>query len=127
MQSMTLAWALVAACCGTTEQLVTQQQKALTSLKSTVTTICKSWLDGNVSTTYARTALEAAATLLEKERAKLSASLDALTDPAAASLSDQENQLAQQIASLRKALADSDGAAVRQVMSAVGARQSQLP
>ena len=68
-----------------------------------------------------------ALTLLEKERTKLAGSLDALTNPAAVAASDQENRLAQQIASLRKALADSDPSAVRQLISAVGSRRAQLP
>jgi hypothetical protein len=106
---------------------VNQQQKALTSLKATVTAVCDGWLDGNLSTTYARTALEATATLLEKEQAKIGGSPDALANPAVASLSESERQLARQIALLRKALADSDATSVRQLMPAAGERQPQLP
>lgn len=113
--------------CGSTERLAQQQQKALTSLKSTVVAISNAWLQGNASTIYARTALAAAGTLLETERMEIGRSLDALNDPAVASLSESQNQLAKQIASLRKALADSDANAVRQVVSAVGSRQPQLP
>jgi len=113
--------------CGSTQDLVNHQQQALTSLKATVTAVCDGWLDGNLSTTYARTALEGAATLLEKERATIGGSPDALANPALASLSQSEDQLARQIALLRKALADFDAAAVRQLMSAAGVRQSQLP
>jgi hypothetical protein len=113
--------------CGSTQDLVPQQQKALTSLRSTVTAVCSAWLEGDVSTTYARTALEATAALLEKERTQIAGSPDALADPALTSLSESENQLARQIALLRKALVDSDATAVRQLKSAVSSRQAQLP
>jgi len=122
-----LTYALSIAGCGSTQELITQQQKALVSLKSTVTAVGKAWLDGHVSTTYARTALEATATLLEKERAKIGATPDALVDPAVVSLSESQNQLARDIALLRKALADSDAATVRRLMSAAGSQPSQVP
>ena len=113
--------------CGSNQDLVKQQQKALLSLNSTVTAVGNAWLEGNVSTTYARTALEATAGLLEKERAKMSASADALADPAVAAISESQNQLARQISLLRKALLNSDAATLRQLISAVGSRQSHLP
>ena len=113
--------------CGSTHDLVNDEQKALVSLQSTVTTVGSAWLDGHVSTRYARTALEAAAGLLEKERARIGGAPDALADPAVASLSESENQLARQISLLRKALADSDAAAVRHVMATVASRQSPRP
>ncbi len=113
--------------CGSTQDLVNQQQKALISLSSTVTTVGNAWLDGHVSTTYARTALEATAGLLEKERTRIAASADALADPAVAAVSESQNQLAREIATLRKALEDSDAATVRHLLSAVGSRQSHLP
>jgi hypothetical protein len=113
--------------CGSTQQLADQQEKALTSLRATVTSVCTAWLDGTVSTTYARTALENAGTLLEKERARIGGSPDALVDPRVVSLSESQNELAKQIALLRKALADSDVAAIRQRIADVGSRQSHLP
>jgi hypothetical protein len=113
--------------CETTQELVNQQQKALASLNATVMAVGNAWLEGNVSTRYARTALEATAALLEKERAKIGASPDALLDPRIASLSESQNQLARQIAVLRKALADSDVAVIRQQIAAVESRQIQLP
>ncbi|MFL6279977.1 MAG: hypothetical protein ACJ731_07695 [Vicinamibacterales bacterium] len=125
--SLGILFALFATGCGSTQELVNQQQKALTSLEATVAAICDGWLDGNLSTTYARTALEAAGTLLEKERAKIGGSPDALANPALASVSESERQLARQIALLRKALADSDATTVRQLMPVARERQSQLP
>jgi len=105
--------------CGSTETVFTEQQKALTSLTSTVTTVCTAWLDGKVSTTYARTALSASATLLETTRAKIAGSPDALSDPRIASLGRAEQQLAERIALLRKAILDSDVNTVRQVAATV--------
>jgi len=120
-------FALCTIACGSTQELADQQQKAVTSLNATVAAVCHGWLDGNLSTTDARTALEAAATLLEKERAKIGGSPDALANPAVASLSDSERQLARKIALLRNALANSDATTVRQLMPVAGERQSQLP
>jgi hypothetical protein len=113
--------------CRSTQELVNQQQKALVSLNSTVIAVGNAWLEGNVSTTYARTALETTGALLEKERAKIGASPDVLVDPTMTSLSESQNQLARQIAVLRKALADSDAVAVRQQITAIRSRPSQRP
>jgi len=92
-----------------------------------VIAVGNAWLDGHVSTTYARTALETTAALLEKERAKIGASPDALVDPRITSLSESQNQLARKIAVLRKALAASDAGAVRQQIAALGSRPNQRP
>jgi hypothetical protein len=113
--------------CGSTQDLINQQQKALISLSSTVTAVGKAWLEGNVSTTYSRTALETTARLLEKERAEIAASADALADPAVAAMSESQHQLARQISLLRKALEESDAATVRQLIAAVGLRRSLQP
>ena len=123
----TLSLLMLLVACASTNRLVDQQQKALTSLKATVTSVCTAWLDGKVSTTYARTALETAGILLEKERATIGGSPDALTDARIASLTESQNQLARQIALLRKALADSDAAAIRRQIATAGSRPRQVP
>lgn len=109
--------------CGGQERLKTQQQQALTSLKSTVVAVCDGWLSNNVSTTFARTALDSAATLLEKERTKLQAAPDALADPALDAFSKAQQQLAERIAWIRKALAEGDATAVRLQMLAIGGQR----
>jgi hypothetical protein len=109
--------------CGGQDRLKTQQQQALTSLKSTVVAVCDGWLSNNISTTFARTALESAATLLEKERAKLQASPDALADPALDAFSKAQQQLAERVAWIRKAVAEGDAPAVRQQMLAIGGQR----
>jgi hypothetical protein len=132
-QSLTPALAFLVACalaligCQSQQQTVSDQQKSLTSLKATVAAVCEAWLAGSVSTTYARTTLEATAMLLEKQRTALAGVPDALADPTAAALSESENHLARSLALLHKALSDSDPAAVRQQLSAVSARQAQWP
>jgi hypothetical protein len=113
--------------CESRQELVAQQHKALVSLNSTVIAVGNAWLDGKVSTTYARTALETAAALLEKERARIGASPDVLVDPQIVSISESQAQLARQIAMLRKALADSDAAVIRQQIAAARSRQSERP
>jgi hypothetical protein len=120
----TLVCFLLLTGCESRQDLLDRQHKALTSLRSTVTSVCQAWLDRNVSSTYARTALEAAALLLDKEQTKIAQSADLLADPGVASVSDAEHQLAHQIALLRKALVESNSDAVRQLKSAVesGAR-----
>ena len=113
--------------CESRQDLLDRQHKALTSLRSTVTSVCQAWLDGNVSTTYARTALEASAVLLDKEHTKITSSPDAVADPAVASVSDAEHQLARQIALLRQALAESNADAVRQLTSTIESEGGGVP
>lgn len=113
--------------CETRQDLLDRQHKALTSLRSTVTSVCHAWLDANVSTTYARTALEAAAVLLDKEHTTISKSPDAVADPAVASVSDAEHQLARQIALLRQALAESNADAVRQLTATIESGRPPVP
>jgi hypothetical protein len=104
--------------------MLSDQEKALTSLRATIVFVCDAWLAGSVSTTYARTALEATALLLDKERTELASSPDALASPLGATLSEVEQQLARSLALLHQALSQSDTAVVRQQLSLV--RDSRL-
>ena len=113
--------------CRSEQQIVSDQEKSLASLRATVAAVCDAWLAGRVSTTYARTSLEATAVLVEKDRATLAGGPDLLADPTAATLAESQNHLARSLALLRKALSDGDRGAVRQQLSAVRARQAQLP
>ena len=123
----TLAWSLFLTGCESRQSLLDRQNKVLTSLRSSVTSVCHGWLDGNVSTTYARTALDAVGVLLEKERTTISSSPELLADTDLASVSDAQHRLARQIALLRKALGESDANAIRQLVSAIEAGRSELP
>ena len=67
--------------CRSQQQVLAEQQKALTSLQATTRALSDAWLSGTVSGTYVRTALEATQRLVEKQRAELVASPDMLADP----------------------------------------------
>jgi hypothetical protein len=123
----TLACSLFLTGCESRQDLVDRQHKVLTSLRSSVASVCHGWLDGKLSTTYSRTALEAVGVLLEKERTRISASPDAIADTAVASISDAQHRLARQIALLRQALAESNADAIRQLMPAIEVGRSELP
>jgi hypothetical protein len=53
--------------CRSQEQVLADQHKALVSLPETTLAIGEAWLTGSVSGTYARTALESTAELLEQQ------------------------------------------------------------
>jgi hypothetical protein len=110
---------LMNACRGR-EQLLSDQEKALTSLRATTVAIGEAWLAGDVSSTYARTALLATRDLLSKRHVTLAAaSPDILADPAAQSLSASENDLTRSLALLWKGVDEGDSRAVRDQLSAV--------
>ena len=114
--------ALLAACasaCRSDQQVIDDQQRAMASLRATVIALGNAWLSGTISSTYARTALEATQQLVEKHRAELTATPAQLANPVAASLSDAENRLAHHVALLWNAIGDSDFDAVRRHLSAV--------
>jgi hypothetical protein len=113
--------------CESRQDLLDRQEKALTSLRSTVVSVCQAWLDGTVSTTYARTALETAAVLLDKELTKITTSVDALAGSAVLSVSDRAHRLAQQITLLRIVLTQSNADAVRQLKVAIDGGADHVP
>jgi hypothetical protein len=106
--------------CQTRQDLLTDQTKALTSLRATTTSIAEAWLSGEVSATYARVALESTQKLLEKDRqALVTSSPDTLADPAARSLNNAQNQLTEILANLWAAVDRADAEAVRHELSAL--------
>jgi hypothetical protein len=108
---------LLTAACGGAEQLLSDQEKALTSLRATAATIGDSWLMGRVSGQYARTALDRTLQLLEQQRAELAASPDVVAESRGAMLSDAQHQLARSAAALRRAIEVGDSAEVRRQLS----------
>jgi hypothetical protein len=86
--------------CRSRQQMLTEQQKALISLRATTVALSEAWLAGNASSTYVRTALEATQQLLEKQRVELTTSPDVLADPKAAALSEWESAYAKRGAAL---------------------------
>jgi hypothetical protein len=121
--------ALVASsACQTRQDLLTDQTKALTSLRATTTSIAEAWLSGDVSATYARVALESTQQLLETDRqALVTSSPDTLADPAARSLNNAQNQLTEVLAKLWAAVDRADAEAVRHELSALASRPPGAP
>jgi len=113
--------------CRSREQILSEQEKALTSLRATTVAVCEAWLSGAVSSTFARTALQVTQDLLQKHHVTLTASSpDALADPAARSVSESENQLAQTLALLWKGINEGDSLGVRRQLSTVASDQSRF-
>ncbi len=111
--------------CRSRQEVVSRQQKALTSLRATTLATCEAWLAGAVSTAYARTTLETTRRLVEKQRAALAGSSpDFLADAAVQSVSDAQSELARTLVLLWKAMDGGDAAAVRRHLAAVASDQS---
>jgi hypothetical protein len=93
---------LVAAVCAgcSQDRVIDQQQEKLESLAASAETIGRAWLDGSVSSTYARTALERTYQLAEQERSTLARSPQYLANPRGARLSQDGERLARTIASM---------------------------
>jgi hypothetical protein len=110
---------LLTAACGGAEQLLSDQEKALTSLRATAATVGDSWLMGRIPTRYARTALDRTIQLLEQQRAELIAAPEVLADDRGSILSDKLQRLARAIVALRRAIVAGDSAAVHRALSEV--------
>jgi hypothetical protein len=113
----------LAAGCRSQQQILDDQREGLTSLRATTTAVCRAWLDGQVSQTYAHTTLDALQELLEKQREELLQSSDELlTDPAARSLAQAQGRLAQTLALLARAIEAGDREALRAHLTAITTR-----
>jgi hypothetical protein len=119
---------VVGGACQSRQDLLTDQTKALTSLRAATKSIAEAWLSGDVSATYARVALESTQQLLEKDRqALVSSSPDTLADPAARSLNNAQDQLTEILSNLWTAVDRSDAEAVRHELSALASRTPGAP
>jgi hypothetical protein len=103
----------VAAGCSRQDQQIDQHLKALQSLESTVHAIASAWLDGQVSGTYAHTALDQTFVLVEAERAALASRPQMMIDRRGARLSDTADDLERLIAGLLQAVRGADAVTVR--------------
>jgi hypothetical protein len=113
----------LAAGCRSQQQILDEQREGLTSLRATTASVCRAWLDGDVSQTYAHTTLATLQDLLEQQREELMQSSDELlTDPAARSLSDAQGRLAHTLALLARAVDARDPDAVRVHLTAITTR-----
>jgi hypothetical protein len=103
--------------CASREAELAQHRDAIASAIATATTIGDAWLGGRVSSTYARVACERTLRLVEDDRQSLAASLELLSDPHGAALSDEAEELARALAQMRQAITTGDSARVRMFVS----------
>lgn len=124
MRTLLLAAAVGCNGCGSAQRALTAQRVGLTSLNETAAMIGAAWLAGNVTSTYARTAIGATEQQLAKQQAELSADLTLLATPDGASLSQSEERLSRILASLSVAVASGDSSLFRRRLGELDARQS---
>jgi cytochrome c oxidase assembly factor CtaG len=111
--------ALAAAGCRSQEQILADQEKALSSAYATTSAIGKAWLSGQVSTTYARTAIDQMRVLVAQQRTALAESPKLLIAPRGSELSQQEERLSRLLALLAQAIADGDQSGTRAHLAAI--------
>jgi hypothetical protein len=107
---------VAAACaigCSRQDTQLQQHKESLESLAATTAAITHAWLEGDVSGTYAITALERTFTLAEQERAALVAVPAMLQDPRGAYLSQAGEQLSRAIAGIAADVRDANGQQAR--------------
>jgi hypothetical protein len=113
----------LAAACGTATDL-DRQTTAIESVRATTMAVADAWLDGEVSTPYARAALERAYELAQDCRSSLTRSPLRAADPRRAALIDQCERLARQIALLSAATASGDRDGIARLRRQESARAS---
>jgi hypothetical protein len=111
---------LVASTACTSEQAQIQEhRKQLHSLRATGAQVGNAWLAGDVSSTYARAALETASQLLERQRATLAAEPERLADSSFARVFSDLNAGANALGLLIHDIASNDRNALRQHLALV--------
>jgi len=105
--------------CNRLDHELQQHREKFESLAASAEFIGDAWLSGSTSGTYTATALSQTFLLVEKERARLASTPDALIDRRGAELSDSAEALARTIASLLDDVRGVDAPAVRQRLAAV--------
>jgi hypothetical protein len=113
-----LLCAFTPACSRLDDQLQSHREK-FESLAASTEAIGDAWLTGSTSGTYTVTALNQTFLLVEKERATLTSTPDALIDRRGAELSDTAEALARAIARLIDDVRAADPSAVRQRLATV--------
>src|SRR4030095_14539 len=86
--------------CSRQDTRLERHKKNLESLGATTKVIADAWLSGDVSGTYARTALDRTFYLVEQERAKLASRPEMLQDARGTALSEDAEQLSRLIAAI---------------------------
>lgn len=101
---------LCAVACGSRRDF-SKQAKALQSIRATTGWVADSWVSGQVSTAYARAALDRAFQLSEATRAELASTTRTINDPQASALAQGCEGLSRHIAALAAAVDSNDRAA----------------
>ena len=105
--------ALVCTACSEESQLNSHREK-IESLQSTTAAIAGAWLAGDISRTYAVTALDQTFVLIQQERAEVEEDARALADPRREQLSRRAETLARLSSAMRRDIQAGDAAALRQ-------------
>jgi hypothetical protein len=122
-----LASALLTSACSRQDRRLQQHRDALESLGATTAFVGEAWLSGQVSGTYARTALEEAFQLVEQERTALASSPQALLDPRGAQLSQAAERLSRLLALMMDDVSTADGSALRRHVAEIPIKPPQRP
>jgi hypothetical protein len=114
------AVALIAAIgCASHDTRLRQHQGAFESLGATTTAIGIAWLDGGISGTFTRTALQTTFQLVEQERTALASTPQMLSDPRGAHLSQAAEQLSRLVALLIDDVGSADAQRLRQHLAQI--------
>lgn len=105
--------------CSRQDTRLERHKKKLESLGATTKVIADAWLSGDVSTTYARTALDRTFYLVEQERAKLASRPEMLQDTRGAALSENAEQLSRLIAAIIGDVGSADDQSARQRLASL--------
>jgi hypothetical protein len=121
LSTAVLLWSIVVAvgvsACRSQDQMLTHQNKTLTSLRSTIISVGDAWLSGTVSSTFTRTSLENTLQLLETSRSQLVASPQLLADRRFADLAQSADRLTRVVGLLWKSVGDGDTGEVRRQLA----------
>ena len=115
--------ALTAAGCTRQDAKLEQHNEKFASLRATTAAVGEAWLAGNVSGTYADTALEQTFMLVEQERTALAASPQTLLDPRGAALSQAAERHSRLLALMIQDVRGADAPAARRHLADVSAIQ----
>jgi N-formylglutamate amidohydrolase len=99
--------------CTSAQNTINQQEAKLESLGATAQMIGEVWLGGQVSATYAETALQETQTQVELQRAVLAANVEVLQNPRGADLSQRAERLSRVVVQLLHDVEASDGSGLR--------------
>lgn len=113
--------------CGGTDARLQAHEESLASLRATANEIGMAWVAGRVSTTFAVTALEQTATLVDAERRGLANPPETLADARVAALAADAEQLSRLVGRLLAAIHSSDRGEVRHLLAGRAVGEVDIP